>query len=311
MDETEFPKMETSMSNPTVVGFLGLGQMGAPMAERLLAPDVRLHVFDPRPEAMARFAERGAIACSSPAAVAAEAEIVLACLPSPQVSEVVAAEVVRGSAVRLYAEMSTVGREPVERIAALLAGSGIGFVDAPISGGPAGARAGTLAMLAAGPPGAVAALRPWQLRIGKTVFVIGEQPGQAQVMKLVNNLLFAANLAAAIEGMAMGAKAGLDPDAMLAMVNAGTGRSMVTERVMEEIVSGRFAFGASLSVLDKDVRLGLAEASALNVPMWTLEQAARVWRFATTRAAGPEDLTTAARIVESWADAEIRRPQAR
>ena len=205
--------------------------------------------------------------------------------------------------------MSTIGRQAVERIAAVLAGRGIGCVDAPISGGPAGARAGTLAMLAAGAPEAVAALRPWQLRIGQTVFVMGARPGQAQVMKLVNNLLFAANLAAAIEGLAMGAKAGLDPDAMLAMVNAGTGRSMSTERVMEEVVSGRFAFGASLAVLDKDVRLGLAEAGALDVPMWTLEQAARVWRMASLLGGGAADLTTAARMVESWAGAEIRRPR--
>lgn len=259
------------MSNSTAVGFLGLGQMGAPMAERLLAPDVRLHVFDPCPEAMAPFAERGAIACASPAAVAAEAEVVFACLPNAQVSEAVAAEVAGGPALRLYAEMSTIGRGAVERVAALLAARGIACVDAPISGGPAGARAGTLAMLAAGAQEAVAALRPWPLRIGKTVFVMGERPGQAQVMKLVNNLLFAANLVAACEGLAMGAKAGLDPDAMLAMVNAGTGRSMATERVLEEVLSGHFAFGAALSVLDKDVRLGLAEAAALEVPMWTLE----------------------------------------
>ena len=280
------------------------------MAERLLAPDVRLHVFDPRPEAMAPLAERGAIACASPAAVAAEAEIVFACLPNAQISEAVAAEVAGGSTLRLYAEMSTIGREAVERIATLLTARGIACVDAPISGGPAGARAGTLAMLAAGDPAAVAALWPWQLCIGKTVFVMGERPGQAQVMKLVNNLLFATNLVAACEGLAMGAKAGLDPDAMLAMVNAGTGRSMATERVLEEVLSGRFAFGAALSVLDKDVRLGLAEATALDVPMWTLEQAARVWRFAATQGAGAEDLTVIARFMEDWVRARIRRPGA-
>lgn len=289
------------------IGFLGLGQMGAPMAERLLAADVRLHVFDPRRDAMAPFADRGATACASPADVAARAEIVFACLPKPEISEAVAAEVAAGQAVRLYAEMSTIGREPIERIAAQMAARNIGFVDAPISGGPAGARAGTLAMLAAGAPDAVAALKPWQLRIGREVFVMGERPGQAQVMKLVNNLLFAANLVAACEGLAMGAKAGLDPDAMLAMVNAGTGRSMPTERVLEEVLSGRFAFGAAISVVDKDVRLGLAEATALNVPMWTLEQAARVWRFAAAQGAGAEDITTVARFMERWAGAEIRR----
>jgi 3-hydroxyisobutyrate dehydrogenase len=295
------------MSNVTTIGFLGLGQMGAPMAERLLAPDVRLYVYDPRPEAMLPFAQQGAVACSSPAAVAAEAEIVFACLPSGKVSEAVAAEVAGGGAVRLYADMSTIGRETMERIAAMMDARNIGFVDAPISGGPPGARAGTLAMLAAGAPDAVAALKPWQLRIGKSVFVIGDRPGQAQVMKLVNNLLFAANLIAAIEGFAMGAKAGLDADTMLAMVNAGTGRSMATERVLEEIISGRFAFGAAITVLDKDVRLGLAEATALDVPMWTLEQAARVWRFAASQGAGAQDLSTVARFMEDWAGADIRR----
>jgi 3-hydroxyisobutyrate dehydrogenase len=296
------------MANPTTIGFLGLGQMGAPIAERLLAPDVRLLVFDPRPKAMAPFAERGAISCASPAAVAAEAEIIFACLPKAQVSEAVAAEVAGGLALRLYAEMSTIGREAIELIATLLAARGIACVDAPISGGPAGARAATLAMLAAGDPAAVAALRPWELRIGKTVFVIGERPGQAQVMKPVNNLLFATNLVADCEGLAMGVKAGLDPDAM---VNAGTGWSMATERVLEEVLSGRFAFGAALSVLDKDVRLGLVEAAALNVPMWTLEQAARIWRFAATQGAGAEDLTVIASFIEGRARAEIRRPGAR
>jgi 3-hydroxyisobutyrate dehydrogenase-like beta-hydroxyacid dehydrogenase len=125
-------------------------------------------------------------------------------------------------------------------------------------------------------------------------------------MKLVNNLLFAANLAAACEAFAMGAKAGLDPDLMLAMVNAGTGRSVATERVMEEVLSGRFAFGAAVAVMDKDARLGLAEAAALEVPMWTIEQAARLWRLAAIRG-GAEDLTTIARLVEGWAGAEIRR----
>jgi 3-hydroxyisobutyrate dehydrogenase len=117
-----------------------------------------------------------------------------------------------------------------------------------------------LTLLAAGAPEAIAAVRPWQLRIGKTVFAMGDRPGQAQVMKLVNNLLLAANLVTACEGFALGAKAGIDPDAMLAMVNAGTGRSLVTEQMMEQVWSGRFAFGGALALMDKDARLGLAEA---------------------------------------------------
>ncbi len=295
------------MANVTSIGFLGLGQMGAPMAERLLAEDVRLHIFDPRPAAMQPLIARGAVHCASPAAVADAARVVFACLPNRAASEEVAAAGPTGRAVRVYAEMSTIGKRAVEGIAARLGARGVAVVDAPISGGPAGARAGTLAMLAAGAKEAVAELGPWLRRIGREVFVLGENPGQAQVMKLVNNLMFASNLVAACEGLAMGAKAGLDPDAMLAMVNAGTGRSVATERVLEEVVSGRFAFGAALSVLDKDVTLGLAEAATLGVPMWALEQAARVWRFAVTQGAGAEDVTAIARFMERWAGAEIRR----
>lgn len=195
------------------------------------------------------------------------------------------------------------------RIAALLAARGIALVDSPVSGGPASAHAWNLTLLAAGAPEAVAAVKPWQLRIGKTVFVMGDRPGQAQarVTKLVNNLLLAANLVTACEGFVMGAKAGIDPDAMLAMVNAGTGRSMVTEQMMEQVLSRQFAFGGALALLDKDARLGLAEATALNVPMWTLEQAARVWRFAMIQGASAQDVTAIARVMESWADVEIRR----
>jgi len=281
--------------------------MGASMAERLLAPDIDLYVFDTRQEAMEPFVKRGATACASPALVVNSAEIIFASLPNPHVSEAVAAEIAGGSAVRVYAEMSTIGQESIDRIAALLAARGIAFVDSPVSGGPAVAHAGNLTLLAAGAPEAVAAVKPWQLRIGKTVFVMGDRPGQAQVMKLVNNLLLAANLVTACEAFVMGAKAGIDPDAMLAMVNAGTGRSMVTEQIMEHVLSGDFAFGGALALMDKDSRLGLAEAAALNVPMWTIEQAARVWRFAMIQGAGNQDVTAIARVMESWAGVEVRR----
>ncbi|MDO9711374.1 NAD(P)-dependent oxidoreductase [Paracraurococcus lichenis] len=297
------------MSTVTHIGFLGLGQMGAPMAERLLAPDVRLHVHDPRDAAMAPFVARGAEAHASPRSVADAAGIVLACLPSGKVSEAAALGpegAVHGSAIRLYAEMSTIGRPTVQRIAEGLAPRGIAMVDAPISGGPAGARAGTLAMLAAGAPAAVERLRPWLERIGSRVFVLGEQPGQAQVMKLVNNLIFAANVVAAYEGFALGAKAGLDPDTMVRMVNAGTGRSFASEALMPKVLSGAFGFGATIAVVDKDVSLGLEEAKAQDVPMWGIEQAARLWRFAASQGKGGDDIAELVRIMEGWAGAEIR-----
>lgn len=297
------------MAATTHIGFLGLGQMGAPMAERLFGPDVQLHVFDPRPEAMAPFVARGALACASPAAVADAAGIVLACLPSGQVSEAAAlgAEgVIHGRAIRIHAEMSTIGRPAVERIAQGLTARGIAMVDTPITGGPPGARAGTLALMVAGAAEPVATLRPFLQRIGRTLFVLGETPGQGQVMKLVNNLLIAANMVAAFEAFFLGAKAGLDPDTMVEVVNAGTGRSFVSSDMMPAVLSRRFGFGASIAVVDKDVTLGLEEARALEVPMWGIEQAARVWRFAACQGAAGDDISELARLMERWAGTEIR-----
>src|SRR4051794_26980167 len=104
------------MTNVTHIGFLGLGQMGAPMAERLFGPDIQLHVFDPREAAMAPFVARGAQAHASPKSVADIATIVFACLPNGKVSEAAALGpegVTHGSAIRIHAEMSTIGRPAV------------------------------------------------------------------------------------------------------------------------------------------------------------------------------------------------------
>ncbi len=249
------------------------------------------------------------MAHGSPKAVADAAAIVFACLPDGAVSERVALGpegVVHGGAIRIHAETSTIGRPAAERIAKGLAARGIAMVDTPISGGPPGARAGTLALMVAGPPEAVAALRPFLERLGRRLFVLGEAPGQGQVMKLVNNLLIAANMASAFEALAMGAKAGLDPDTMVEVVNAGTGRSFVTTDMMPAVLDRRFGFGATIAVVDKDVRLGLEEAAALGVPMWVIEQAARLWRFAATQGMAGDDISELARLVEGWAGAEIR-----
>jgi len=293
----------------TRIGFLGLGQMGAPMAERLLGEDIDLHVFDPRAEAVTPFAARGATVHESPRALADAAEIVLACLPSGTVSEAAALGpegVAHGRAIRIHAEMSTIGRPVVQRIAAGLAARGIALVDAPITGGPPGARAGTLAMMAAGPSAAVEELRPILLRIGRAVFPVGDTPGQAQVMKLVNNLLVATHIVTTLEAFALGAKAGLDVDTMAALVNAGTGRSFASSDVIPAVLSGRFDFGATIAVLDKDAALGVEAAQELGVPMWVIEQAARVWRFAASHGAAGQDMTEIARLIEGWAGTEIR-----
>jgi 3-hydroxyisobutyrate dehydrogenase-like beta-hydroxyacid dehydrogenase len=289
------------------LGFLGLGQMGAAIAERLEASDVRLHVYDPNPVALAPFVLRGAVDEASAAAVATAAPIVFACLPNGATSELVAAEIASSSTLRVYVEMSTIGSATIARIAQMLGKRGIALVDCPISGGPKGARAGTLSVIAAGPGAALDQIRPWLQQIGKNLFEVGEHPGQAQLMKLVNNLINAANMATAFEALVLGAKGGLDPDLMVSVINASTGRNSATlDKVPQAVLPGTFDYGAKLSTMVKDIVLGLKEAEMLGVPMWVHETVGQLWRFGATQGLGEADLTALIQVLEDWAGTEVR-----
>lgn len=291
------------------VGFLGLGQMGGAMAERLLGADFRLHVFDPRAAAMERFTQSGAVAHNSPVSVANAASIVFACLPSQEVSRQAAfgpGGVVHGSAIRIYAEMSTIGKDAVEQIALALIEKGIETVDAPITGGLPGARAGTLAMLVSGSPSSIETIYPLLRVIGKDVYSMGDHPGMAQVMKLVNNLVMASNMIVASEGLVFGAKAGLDADMMLRVLHAGTGASFVSSAILKNAISGVFNFGAALSIIEKDVSVGLHEASLLGVAMPVTDKARTIWHAAYEAGRGGEDFTTILQVVEEKSGTRVR-----
>ncbi|MDO9714107.1 NAD(P)-dependent oxidoreductase [Paracraurococcus lichenis] len=289
------------------LGFLGLGQMGAAIAERLQAAGHTLHVFDPSPAAIAPFVARGAVAETSATAVADAAPLVFACLPNGRVSEAVARDVAAGGAVKTYVEMSTIGSPALEKVRQIAAAKGIALADCPISGGPKGARAGTLTMLCAAPPEVRAIIRPYLEQVGRTIFEIGDRPGQAQLMKLVNNLVNAANMATAFEALVLGAKGGLDPDQMVAVLNVSTGQNSATlTKVPKSVLPGSFDYGSSLTTMLKDVDLGLAEATALEVPMLVHQQVGTLWRLAEQLGFGPQDFTALIKVMESWAGVEVR-----
>ena len=180
-------------------------------------------------------------------------------------------------------------------------------VDCPISGGPKGARAGTLTVIVSGPEAAKKELRPWLQRIGRNVFDVGEKPGQAQLMKLVNNLINAANMATAFEALVLGAKGGLDPDQMVDILNVSTGQNSATlTKVPKSVLPGTFDYGSSLTIMLKDVVLGLQEAEALGVPMWVHGTVGQLWRFAEQQGLGPADFTSLIKVMEGWAGVEVR-----
>jgi 3-hydroxyisobutyrate dehydrogenase-like beta-hydroxyacid dehydrogenase len=216
---------------PSALAFIGCGVMGAPLAERLIDAGHRVHVYDPNEAATRALVDRGALAAPSPHGAAAASEIAFACLPSPQVSRSVALDAGGIGACKnlaVYVEMSTIGSRAVKEIAADLNDRGIAVLDAPVSGGPRGARGGTLSTMVAGPRDAFERAKSLLQTIARNVFYIGETPGLGQVTKLANNMIFAAGMAAAFEASAMAVKAGVDARVLIDIINASTGRNSAT-----------------------------------------------------------------------------------
>ena len=287
-------------------GFIGVGRMGSPMARRLIEAGYALTIYDKNEAAMAPFAALGAERAASVAQVASAAQTVFASLPTPEVVDAVAAEAASGNRIETFVDLSTTGPRMAAQVAERLAGSDITAIDCPVSGGVAGAEKGTLAVMVAGPGEAIERLRPALEIIGK-VFIVGERPGQAQVLKLVNNLLSVTALAITSEGMAMGVKAGLDPRIMLDVINAGSGRNSATQdKFPRNILPRRFDMGFAIGLSYKDVRLCLEEAEALGVPTIVGSAVRQLLAIAKARNGAEADLTTILQPVEQWAGVEVK-----
>lgn len=287
------------------LAFIGCGAMGAPMAERLIDAGHAVRIYDPNPTAMTPLVKRGAAAALSPREAADGCDIAFACLPSPEVSRRVALDpggIVSCRGLGTYIEMSTIGSKAVKAIADGLGKSGIAVLDAPVSGGPRGARAGTLSIMAAGGRSAFDAAKPCLEAIARNVFYIGEQPGLGQVTKLANNMISAAGMAAAFEASAMAVKAGVDARVLIDTVNASTGRNSATlDKFPASVLTRSFDYGGKLSTMYKDVFLCLEEARELNVPMWVGANVVQLWFHAMTQGRGEDDYTTLIKMIEDWA----------
>lgn len=283
------------------LGFIGLGKMGQPMARRLIEAGHRLVVHDAQRGALEPLAARGARIAESPAAVADEAETVFASLPSPEIVLAVATGprgVIEGQRVRHFVDLSTTGSRMARLVHAALADRNIVQIDCPVSGGVAGAQKGTLAVMVSGPHADIEMLKPVLSVFGR-VFVIGEKPGAAQTMKLLNNLLSATALAATSEAVAMGIKAGLDPAVMIDVINSGTGRNSASlDKFPKAILPGTYDAGFATGLMVKDIRLCLEEAKALGLPMDVADAVARLWEYTFAEIGPDKDFTTIMRAVE-------------
>ena len=286
------------------LGFVGVGKMGGPKAARLMDAGHRLAVYDIREEAMAPLIARGAVRAASSREVADAADIVFFSLPEPKdvQGEAIGREgVIGGARAKILVDLSTTGPRVIGLIAEALARKGTNVVDAPVSGGVAGASKGTLAVMASGAAEPMQRVAPL-LKVFGRLFAVGDKPGQGQVMKLANNLISATSLAVTSEAVVMGVKAGLDPKLMIDVINSGTGRNSASETKFPiSILPRTFAYGFATGLMEKDVSLCLAEAEGLHVQMMIGEAVKSVWQLAKKELGADSDYTEIIRCLEQRA----------
>ena len=252
------------------VGVVGIGAMGMGIARNLLARGYAVHVRDIRAEAEAEARAAGAVVHPSPVSLARECGVVMTVVVNDaQTEEVVfgadgVAETLARDAVLVL--NSTLSPAFVAAAAERLTARGLAMLDAPISGGPARARDGTMSMMIAGPAAARDRAGAVLADAAAKRFVIGERPGDGARMKLVNNMLAGVNLAAGCEAMALALRLGLDPQIAHDVINASSGGSWMFADRMPRVLAGDYATKAAVHILAKDLGLLLETAAENDFP---------------------------------------------
>ncbi len=248
-------------------GFIGLGNMGALMAANLAATGHDLIVYDAA--GTDDRAPDGARTANGIAGVVAVAETVLLSLPDGKVVEAVVGDIVAAPerATCAVVDHSTIGVEAARRVHQTLSAAGIAYLDAPVSGGTAGAKAGALAMMISGDKSLAERLDGALAPIAASRFYVGATPGQGQAMKVLNNFLSATAMTATSEAIAFGIGQGLDMAVMLDVLNASSGQNTATsDKFPKRVLTGKYDAGFTIDLLAKDVRLYLEQVARAGSP---------------------------------------------
>jgi 3-hydroxyisobutyrate dehydrogenase len=292
------------------VAFLGLGAIGTPMAAHL-ARAHDLVVWNRTAERARAFAdEHGVRAVATPRDAAAHAEVLVTCLPT---SREVAATVegrdgLLAGAVRGALLVDCTSGDPAgsRRLAELLSEHGIGFIDAPVSGGTNGAAAGTLTIMVGGDPAALERARPVLEAFGSRIEHVGPV-GAGHALKAVNNGLLAVHIRAFAEGLATLVKAGVPAGKAVDILNASSGRSFVSEALVpERVLTGAWPPTFRLALLEKDLGIAIDLAAETGVAAPLLERAGHLFADARAELGEAADYLEMIRLVELQAGVEIR-----
>ena len=296
----------TIVDTPTI-GFIGLGAIGRPMADRMLAK-FPLVVCDVNPSARAYFDGRATI-IESAKALGASADIVFACLPTLESYEqalLSADGLVAGGRMRKFVLVGTTGPALVQKMHIALTSFGVSILDAPVTGGVPRAKSGELTVIASGPRVLFDSVGVMMRCYASSVVYLGEAPGVAQTMKLINNMLSAANLAVASELLVLGVKAGLDPHQMLEVLNSGTGQNSATlTKIPYHLLPRSFDYGGRLEVVYKDLAMCVQEAKNMGLAAPLSDLIASTYRTAIVQDGPDRDMTEVVRHMERAAGVQV------
>ena len=293
------------------VGFIGVGNMGNPMAGNVLKAGFSMAVFDKNPQAMANLVQAGAQGAASAREVVERSEVVLTCLPASPDVEALYLEpgglVERAKPGTILIDLSSVFPSTPRKIEPRAKERGVHFLEAPVSGGVSGARAATLAVMVGGDPEVLTRARPVLSALGPNIFSVGPV-GAGNTVKAINNMMACVNSLAMMEGVALGVKAGLDLMTIYEVVKASSGGSKALERIPNALVPRNFQPGFKVQLMNKDLETFNTIAKELHVPVSFSNVAQRYQQAAMAAGLADHDTSVDMTIIERLAAVAVSPP---
>ena len=290
------------------VGVVGIGHMGLPMTRRLLAAGYPVVVYDLATEGVQRAVADGAEAAESPGALGERCRTIITMLPDSTIIDAVVRAEGLGDALTpgsTLIDMSTAVPARTVALARWLAEREIGMLDAPVSGGVAGAERGSLTIMVGGPRPLFERYVPLFEAMGKTIHYVGGT-GSGHTIKAINNMVSATTMAVTSEALALAVKAGIDVNTALAVINSGTGRSWSSEyKFPTFVLNHAFNSGFSIGLMRKDVDIAIELGQEHAVPLFVAAAAQQLYRFAIGHGLSEQCHTTIATILEEMAGVRL------
>ncbi len=292
-----------------IAGFIGTGSMGLPLAAKILDQEQSLVAFDINPKATKSLADKQARIVDSPVAVANDAEIVFACMPSIEsFRHIVSGKdgVIHGTQMKTFVNLGTMGTEALAEIEAVLKKKGIPMLDSPITGGVQRAWDADITVITSGPQAVYDKAEPFLKSFARDIHYIGEKIGQAQIAKICNNIMSFTNMIIGLEALLMAAKGGVDPEKVLNVINSGSGQNSATlTKIPNYVMKGNFEMEAPMHIIAKDAMLWRMESERLQTPTNVASASYQTLQQALAMGLGDGDFSEIVKLMERASDFEL------